>query len=117
MEKPDIQKRTYDFALRIVRLCRAVDEDRIGRVLIGQLLRSGTSIGANVREAQGAQSRRDFIAKMHIARKEAMESHYWLCLIRDSELLPANRLEEIIVEADEIVRILSAIILSTKENG
>src|SRR3989339_1404411 len=88
----DIDKRTYELSLRIIRLCRAMDGDRVGRVLVSQVLQSGTSIGANVREAQGGQSRKDFIAKMSIARKESMETVYWLCLIRDSGLQSVERM-------------------------
>lgn len=116
MGERDIEKRTYEFALRIIRLCRAMDEDRVGRILVSQVLRSGTSIGANVREAQGGQSKKDFIAKISIARKEAMETSYWLCLIRDSGLQPAERMAEIIDECDQIAKIISSIILSAKRN-
>jgi four helix bundle protein len=116
MADRDINQRTYDFSLRVIRLCRAMDEDRIGRIIVSQVLRSGTSIGANVREAQGGQSKKDFIAKMSIARKEAMESGYWLCLIRDSNLQSAERMSEIIDEAEQIAKIISAIILSAKRN-
>lgn len=112
----NIAKRTYEFSLRIIRLCQAMDEDRIGRILVSQVLRSGTSIGANTHEAQGGQSKKDFIAKMSIARKEAMETSYWLCLIRDSDLQPAERMAEIIDECDQIAKIISAIILSAKRN-
>jgi four helix bundle protein len=112
MSERDIEKRTFEFALRIIRLCRALDDDRTGRVLVNQLLRSGTSIGANVEEAQGAQSKPDFIAKMSIAQKEARETLYWLRLIAQSELQPAEKMVPIIQEADEILRIVSAIIVS-----
>lgn len=71
---PDIQQRTYDFALRVLKLCRTLQDDRIGGVLLNQLLRSGTAIGANVEEAQGGQSKKDFVSKMSIARKEAYET-------------------------------------------
>lgn len=112
----DINKRAYEFALRIIRLCKAMDKDHVGRTLVSQVLRSGTSVGANVREAQGGQSKKDFIAKMSIARKEALETSYWLCLIRDSELQSAKRMAEIIDESDQIARIISSIIISAKRN-
>lgn len=116
MSERDIEKRTFEFALRIIRLCRALDDDRTGRVLVNQLLRSGTSIGANVEEAQGAQSKPDFIAKMSIAQKEARETLYWLRLLAESQLLPVDRMPPIIQEADEILRIVSAIIVSARKN-
>jgi four helix bundle protein len=77
----DIESRTFDFALAIVTLCQALDaQPGVGRTLSRQLLRSGTSIGANVEEAQAGQSRADFISKNGIALKEARETHYWLRL-------------------------------------
>lgn len=115
MDQPEIQKRTYDFSLRIIKLCRALDEDRIGRILLSQLLRAGTAIGANVEEGQGAQSKKDFISKMSIARKEAFETHYWLRLLRDSHILPEPRMTRIIDECAQIGKVLSAIVLSAKQ--
>jgi len=77
--KVDICERTFDFAVRIVRLCRFLDEQPgVGRTLAGQLLCNGTSIGASVEEAQGRQSKADFLSKISIACKEARETLYWL---------------------------------------
>ena len=78
VEKPDIAKRTKGFSARIIRLFRELEKDSVGRILGKQLLRSGTSIGANVHEAQGGQSRADFISKISMAYKEARETDYWL---------------------------------------
>jgi four helix bundle protein len=103
------------YALRVIRLFRALEQDGAGRVLGRQLLRSGTAIGANVQEAQGAQSRADFIAKMSIAHKEARESAYWLLLARDGGLLPADRLAGIIEETDRIIRVITSILITAKE--
>jgi four helix bundle protein len=108
-----IRERSYRFALRIVRLFRAL-EGRREFILSRQVLRSGTSIGANVEEATAAQSRRDFIAKMAIASKEARECNYWLRLLRDARILPATRLQPLIDESDELIRILTAIVKSTR---
>ncbi len=72
----DIVERSVAYSLRIIRLCRAIEKDSIGRTLGKQILRSGTSIGANVHESQGAQSKADFIAKMSVAHKEARETAY-----------------------------------------
>ncbi len=112
----DITYRTRKLALRVITLCRALDDDRIGRVLLSQVLRSGTSIGANVEEAQSGQSKKDFIAKMYIAKKEARETHYWLTLIGEAEILPSKRLAEIIDECDQVNKMLTSIILTAKES-
>ena len=77
-------------------------------------MRSGTSIGANVEEAQAGQSKADFIAKMSIARKEARETHYWLRLLRESEIVTEGQLFEIIKDVDEIIRILTAIVKTSQ---
>ena len=90
--KKDILERTVNYSLSIVELYRELEKDSVGRVLGKQLLRSSTTIGANVHEAQGGQSKADFIAKMSIAHKEALESSYWLRLIQETEVkfLPAE---------------------------
>jgi len=114
--KNDICERTLDFSVRIVKLCRFLDEQAgVSRTLSKQLIRSGTSIGANVEEAQGGQSRADFLSKISIACKEARETLYWLKLLEATEAVPDDRLKEIRTEANELVGILTAIIKSTKE--
>jgi len=111
----DIRERTFDFALRIVKLCQQLEEDGgVGRTLGWQLLRSGTSIGANVEEAQAGQSKLDFISKNAIALKEARETIYWLRLLEASKIIPSKRLSELQSEADELARIIGAIIVSAK---
>ncbi|MCX5757823.1 MAG: four helix bundle protein [Candidatus Hydrogenedentes bacterium] len=114
MAERDIEKRTFEFSLRIVRLCKAMEKDSVGRILMNQVLRAGTSIGANVEEAQGAQSKADFVAKMSIVRKEARETHYWLRIIAEAGLQPSERMAPLIQEADEIMKIVSAIIVSAR---
>jgi four helix bundle protein len=110
-----IVDRSFAFAVRIVKLCRFLEkQDRVSRTLANQLLRSGTSIGANTEEAQAGQSKADFIAKVSIARKEARETHYWLRLLKESEIVPESQLSEIIREADEIIRILTAIVKTSQ---
>ena len=113
----DINKRTFDFALRIVKLCQFLNKNYVmeNNILAKQLLRSGTSIGANVEEAQAGQSRSDFIHKMAIALKEARETNYWLRLLEASEILPKEKLAELIKESDEIKKILGSIIVSSKK--
>lgn len=112
-----ITDRTFNFATRIVNLCKVLDEDPgVARTLSKQLIRSGTSIGANVEESQAAQSTADFINKLEIALKEARETRYWLRLIIASELVPENRLLPLLGETDELIKIIAAIIVSTKQN-
>ena len=105
----DIYDRTYRFGVRILGLVKAMPRDVAGQVLARQLARSGTGIGSNLEEAQAACSKREFTRKVNIARIEARETHYWLRLARDAEVLPGQRLAEIIQEAGEIVAILTAI--------
>mgnify|MGYP002789513755 FL=1 len=100
---------SYRFALRTVALGRELRKQR-ELELAGQLLRSGTSIGANVEEAQAGFSRREFAAKMGIAAKEARESLYWLRLIRDSGTRSGVDIDSMIEDATELVRLLTAIV-------
>ncbi len=111
-----IQEKAYAFALQIVRVCRAMMQSH-EYVLSKQLLRSGTSIGANAEEAQQAQSRPDFISKMNIALKEAYETRYWLRLIRDSADIPAKEISSLLDEAEQIIRLLVAIVKSSKASS
>ena len=117
-DKPwDIRERTFLFATRVVQLCRRLDgEPGVGRTLGRQLLRAGTSIGANVEEAQSGQTRADFIAKNTIALKEARETHYWLRLLAASGILPPSQVAELQKEAEELKRIIASIIVSAR-NG
>jgi four helix bundle protein len=111
----NIVGRSFEFAVRIVRLCRFLEkQDRVSRTLANQLLRAGTSIGANVEEAQAGQSKADFTAKMAIARKEARETLYWLKLLNAAEVMEAEKLEGITKEADELVRILTSIVKTSQ---
>lgn len=106
----DITVRTLEFAARIIKLCRTLgNSDSANRVLASQLLRSGTSIGANVEEAQSGQSKADFTAKIYIACKEARETNYWLRLLVSADVLPADKLESIIDESNQLVAILTTI--------
>lgn len=114
--KSDLPDRTFAFAERIVRLCVALESGgRVSSTLATQLLRSGTSVGANVEEAQGAESRRDFTHKYSLACKEARETHYWLRLLAASGILPADRLEPLRPEANELVAILTTIIKKSRD--
>ncbi len=117
-DRLDIVERTFSFALLIVRFCNhPTHKSGLERLLFKQLLRSGTSIGANVEEAQAGQSKADFISKIAIALKEACETRYWLRLIAASELIKRNGdLDHAIKEADELARILGAIASTAKRN-
>jgi len=112
--KPGIVERTLSFSLSIVRLCRELEKDSIGRILGRQLLRAGTSIGANVHEAQGGQSKADFIAKMSVTHKEALETAYWLRLIKQTDLIVGERLSDLVNETDQLVKIISKILITSK---
>lgn len=113
----DITRITFDFALRIIKLCQYLNKSYVmeNNILAKQLLRSATSIGANVEEAQAGQSRPDFISKMTIALKEARETNYWLRLLEASEILPKEKLVELLKESEELKKIIGAIIVSSKK--
>jgi len=104
------------FALRVVNLYKYFKENRLEYVMSKQLLRCGTSIGANVREAVYAQSRADFLSKMYIALKEAGESAYWLELLGDAKYLTPSQTKSILDDCDELIKILSSITKSTKNS-
>ena len=114
----EITERSFDFAVRLVKLCEVLDEKRgVSRVLMSQILRAGTSVVSNVEEAQAAQSRADFVSKMGIALKEARESYIRLRILAAAGVLSENELRAIIREAEEIKLIIGAIIVSTKRRG
>src|SRR5271157_398544 len=111
----DIVERTFQFALNIVRLCKECERrNNSARMLARQLLRSGTSVGANVEEAQSGQSRPDFISKYAIALKEARESHYWLRLLIECGDSPGQSGLALMQEAEELKRIIASIIVKAK---
>lgn len=109
-----IVEKTYAFSLRIIEMVKILREKREFD-LSSQLWRAGTSIGANVEEAQAAQSRADFRSKMSIAAKEARETHYWLRLTLDTKVIPFSQLERLIDDIQEIKRLLTAIVKSATD--
>jgi len=109
-----IRDKSYDLALKIIEVVKQLPRRTEGFIIGNQVGRSGTSIGANVEEAIGAFSKDDFIYKMSVALKEARETHYWLRLIRDSNLISKEGIESVISDAEEIKRILGAIIRSSR---
>ena len=114
---PDIVGRTFKFALAIVRLVGELDgKSSSRRVLASQVVSSGTSIGANVEEAQAAESKADFVHKYNIALKEARETRYWLRLISASDMARKTNMDPLIKESDEICRILGQITVNARRN-
>ena len=115
----DIRERTLEYAVRAVRLYHTLQDgkDGAGWIMAKQYLRSATSIGANVAEAQSGETRADFIHKYSIAQKEARESLYWLRLLERSGMLSSERLALLMQETRELVAVITAIIVRAKENA
>ena len=116
MNKEDLKSRTKQFALRVVRLVEALPRGRTADVLGLQLLRSGTSVGANYRAACRAKSTADFIAKMGIVEEESDESVYWMELLVEAGIVKAARLEPLMKEGNELLAITVASINTAKKN-
>ena len=117
MEKENIVKdKSYSFALRIVQLNQLMVKELKEYVLSRQILKSGTSIGANVEEAIGGQSKRDFRAKMYISYKEARETHYWLRLLKDSEIIDADIADSLLKDCLELKKILGSILITLNKS-
>ena len=110
-----IQDKSISFAIRIVKLCRYIRNEKHEYELATQLLRSGTSIGANICESKNAQSRNDFISKLNIALKESDETLYWLTLLHKAEVLEQHYFESIRKDCTELIKLLTSIIKTTKE--
>jgi len=115
-KKNIIKDRSYQFALNIIQLYLDIRKQK-EFVLSKQLLKSATSIGANVEEASAGQSRKDFIAKMAIASKEARETNYWLRLYRDSNLCKGIDFSSFIQESEEIIKILTSIVKTSQKTS
>ncbi len=107
--------KSYSFALEIIKLYKELTTTTKEYVLSKQILRSGTSIGANINEAVSSVSKRDFVHKLSIALKEARETNYWLNLLKDSNYISIATYEHLSIHCKEIMKILSSIILTTKE--
>src|SRR5690242_16621557 len=105
-----VRDKSYAFAVRVVKLSQYLVTEKKESVLSRQLLRSGTSIGANVEEAIGGQSERDFFAKLNIAYKEARESHYWLRLLQDTGYLTEFQGQSLLADTDELQKIIGSIL-------
>ncbi len=113
-----ILNKSFDFAVRVVKLYKYLCEDKKEYILSKQLLRSGTSIGANINEAQAGQSKADFIAKMSISSKEARESKYWIDLLIKTDYLNINddHTKSLQNDIEEIIKLLTSIVKSSQGN-
>lgn len=109
-----IVEKSFDYAVRIVRLYRYLCDEKKEYILSKQLLRSGTSVGANVNEATQGQSRKDWLSKMNIALKEAVETKYWIRLLLKTDYLTDKQGISILADTEEIDKILHAIVKTTK---
>ena len=114
MKENIIQQKSFQFAVRIINLYKYLINDKKEFVLSKQILRSGTSIGANIEESIGGQSEKDFLSKLSIAYKEARETIYWLKLLNETDYISKIEFESIYNEADEICKILAKIIITLK---
>lgn len=110
-----LEEKSFQFAIRIVKLNRYLMEEKKEFVLSKQVLRAGTSIGANIAEAQFAQSKPDFVSKMHISLKEANETRYWLRLLEATGGIESSLLDSIISDCDELINMLVATCRTSKE--
>lgn len=110
-----IHDKSLQFAVRIVKLCKIIRNDMHEYELASQLLRSGTSIGANISESKNAQSRIDFINKLNIALKECDETEYWIRLLHKSDILDKRSYDSIRNDCLEIIRLLTSIIKTAKD--
>ncbi len=109
-----VMNKSYVFALRIIKLYKYLVSNKKEYVLSKQVLRSGTSIGALVKEAEHAQSKKDFINKMNIALKEANETEYWLMLLKDSDYISESSFSSIHPESVELIKLLASIVKTSK---
>lgn len=121
MQKHDIYDRVLNFVVKVVKFAEKLSKSFSARIIAKQLVRSASSIGANLQEADGATSKKDFVNKMGISRKEAQETRYWLNLLKRAEMIMnqsnLQELDLLIAESNEITKILSSIINKTAKNN
>ena len=114
--KNDLKERSFKFAKRIIFLCQKLEQNSgVAKTVSNQLLRSGTSIGANIEEAHGSQSKADFTAKMYISCKEARETNYWLRLLIETEMIPKKQLTNLLDESSQLIAILTSIVKKSSQ--
>ncbi|MDR1454078.1 MAG: four helix bundle protein [Tannerella sp.] len=117
MKNSIVRDKSYAFALRIIKVYKYLNQEQREFVLSKQVLRSGTSIGALVKEAEHGQSRADFVSKMNIALKEANETEYWLMLLKDSNYIDEKSFTSVHQDCSELIKMLASIVKTTKNNG
>jgi len=115
MKNNVVLNKSFAFAVKIVKLVKSIQDQKKEYLITKQLIRSGTSIGANIREGNNAESKADFIHKLKIASKKADETEYWLLLCKNSKSYPGN--ESLLPLLEEIQKLLSSIISSAKKNN
>lgn len=115
--KNDAKKRSYLFSLEVIKCVNNIPRNRVNFVILDQLLRSGTSIGANIVEAIAASSKKDFINYLQIALKSAYETQYWICLIRDAGLAPKDEMKQLLEEVVQISKMLSSSLVTLKKKS
>jgi four helix bundle protein len=116
MKENILKTKSYEFALRIIKLYGKLSSERKEFVLSKQILRSGTSIGANIEEANQAESKKDFIHKLGIAQKEANETHYWIRLLSDSDLINQKESKQMQNDCEELIKLITSSIKTAKNN-
>ena len=114
MKESIVQKKSFKFSLKIIDLYKNLEREN-EYIISKQILRSGTSIGANIEEALAGQSRKDFIAKMAISSKEARETKYWLCLLKESKLTSLN-VDDLMDDIFELIRMLTSIVKTSQQS-
>jgi four helix bundle protein len=112
-----VKDKSYTFALRIIKVYKFLINDQRECILSKQVLRSGTAIGALVKEAEHAQSKADFINKMNVALKEANETEYWIMLLKDSEYIDEKSFQSIHQDCSELIKLLASIVKTSKQNN
>lgn len=116
MKENVLRDKSYKFALRIVKLCQHLADERKEFVMSKQVLRSGTSIGVNIEEANQVQSKSDFVHKLSISQKESFETHYWIRLLRDSNFLAGKIADSLLEDCEEIQKLITFSIKTAKTN-
>lgn len=117
MSKSIIKEKSFTFSIRIIKLYKYLNETKKEYILSKQLLRSGTAVGALVREAQNGESTKDFIHKLAIAQKECDESIYWLELLKETDYISQNEFDSINLSAFELLKMIRSAIMTTKKNN
>lgn len=116
MKENVVKNKSFQFAVRIVKLYQFLVKDKNEYILSKQLLRSGTSIGANIEEADSGQTKKDFIAKLSISLKEAKETHYWLRLLVECDYLEQKMYQSFVDDCEELIMLLTSIIKTARQN-